>query len=73
MVDLNCHIGLMEVKHFGHVIISEGIKPDPVKISVLYNMTNPTRRAELETLLAVYAGNRPHSKHIENRLPVNLR
>ncbi|MCG8048271.1 MAG: RNase H-like domain-containing protein [Candidatus Thiodiazotropha endolucinida] len=48
-----CQIGLTEVKYFGHVISTSGLRPDPEKVSAILNMPNPTNRSELETLLGM--------------------
>ena len=48
-----CQIGLSEVKYFGHVISSTGLRPDPEKVSAIVNMPNPTNRAELQTILGM--------------------
>ena len=48
-----CQIGLSEVKYFGHVISSTGLRPDPEKMSAIINMPNPTNRAELQTILGM--------------------
>jgi len=35
----------------GHVILKEGLKPDPEKVSAIKNMSKPTSKAEVQTLL----------------------
>ena len=40
-----------EVKFMGHVISSDGLKPDPDKIAAIENMPKPTSKQELMSLL----------------------
>ena len=40
-----------EGKFLGHVISKEGLKPDPEKVSAIKNMSKPTSKAEVQTLL----------------------
>ncbi|XP_052809376.1 uncharacterized protein K02A2.6-like [Mya arenaria] len=46
-------IGLTEVPYFGHILTSDGLKPDPDKVASILQMKAPTSRAELETLLGM--------------------
>ena len=46
-----CSYGVTEVKYLGHLITSEGIKPDPEKISDILQMPNPTDKAGVQRLL----------------------
>ncbi|MES9883587.1 MAG: RNase H-like domain-containing protein [Sedimenticola sp.] len=45
-----CKIGMTEVPYFGHVISSEGLKPDPNKVKAIKDMPTPQNRKELETI-----------------------
>ena len=40
-----------EVKFVGHIISSDGLKPDPDKITAIENMPKPTYKQELMSLL----------------------
>ena len=46
-------IGVQEIDYFGHVISSDGIKPDPKKIKAITEMKAPNDKKELETLLGM--------------------
>ena len=41
------------VSFFGNLITSEGVKPDPSKISAIMDMPSPENKAELQTLLGM--------------------
>lgn len=40
-----------EVKFMGHVILKDGLKPDPDKVAAIKNMPKPTSKSEAPTLL----------------------
>lgn len=42
-----------EVRFFGHVLTSEGVKPDPEKISAITKMSKPTNVKETQTFLGM--------------------
>ncbi|KAK7089397.1 hypothetical protein V1264_024540 [Littorina saxatilis] len=46
-------ICMQEIEYFGHVISSEGVKPDPAKVTAIVNMKPPVDKKELETLLGM--------------------
>ena len=46
-------IAAREVKYFGHIMSSEGLKPDPAKIKAVEKMASPTSKKELQTLLGI--------------------
>jgi hypothetical protein len=46
-------VGISEVRYFGHIISSEGLKPDPEKISAILDMDPPKDKSELETILGM--------------------
>jgi len=48
-----CKIAVQEVTFFGHVISSNGLKPDPSKIEAITKLGIPQNRTELETLLGM--------------------
>ena len=45
-----CHIGLSEVKYVGHVISSEGLKPNPERVKAIIDMPIPKCKPEVQTL-----------------------
>jgi len=44
---------MTQVSYFGHVLSSDGLRPDPSKISAIRDMEPPANRSELETLLGM--------------------
>lgn len=46
-------VGVTEVEYFGHILSSEGLKPDPAKVTAIVQMKPPQNRAELETILGM--------------------
>ena len=46
-------VGVSEVDYFGHLLTSEGLKPDPSKVSAIKDMQPPCNKAELETVLGM--------------------
>ena len=48
-----CIVGATEVPFFGHVISSQGLKPDNAKIDAILKLKTPETRAELESLLGM--------------------
>lgn len=46
-------VGVTELSYFGHVISSQGLKPDPLKVNAVSNMKPPQNKAELETILGM--------------------
>ncbi|KAA5557129.1 hypothetical protein F3G48_32920, partial [Pseudomonas aeruginosa] len=44
-----CVIGVKEVKYVGHILSSEGLKPDPEKVRAIVDMKEPTTKKELQT------------------------
>ncbi|XP_018402108.1 PREDICTED: uncharacterized protein K02A2.6-like [Cyphomyrmex costatus] len=48
-----CKIGLSRIKYMGHIFSSEGISPDPNKVTAILSMKQPTHVKELETFLGM--------------------
>jgi len=48
-----CIIGVTEVKLLGHVFNSEGVKPDPDKITAIVNMPSPKSVKDLQRFLGM--------------------
>lgn len=48
-----CIIGATEVPFFGHIITSQGLKPDTAKVDAILKLKTPDTRAELETFLGM--------------------
>ena len=48
-----CRIGVTETTFLGHVITSEGIKPDPRKIEAITNMPTPSNKMEVQRFLGM--------------------
>lgn len=46
-------VGVTEVRYFGHLLTSSGLKPDPAKVSAIHDMKPPQNQAELETFLGL--------------------
>ena len=46
-------VGVTQAKYFGHMLTSEGVRPDPDKISAIENMKTPKDKLELETFLGM--------------------
>ena len=46
-------VGVQEVEYFGHLVTSEGLKPDPAKVNAIMNMPAPTDKKELCTILGM--------------------
>ena len=51
--DEKLSVGVSEVTYFGHLLTSEGLKPDPSKIDAIRRMEPPKNRSELETFLGM--------------------
>ena len=49
----NIQIGCTQVRYYGHVISSEGLKVCPDKVTAILNMPTLANRAKLETLLGM--------------------
>ena len=49
-----CRLRQKEVKYFGHIVSSEGIRPDPDKVSAIRNMPAPTSLTELRTVCGMF-------------------
>jgi len=45
--------GLTELSYVGHVLTSEGLKPDPNKVKAIVEMNAPTNKEELQRVLGV--------------------
>jgi hypothetical protein len=45
--------GLTELSYVGHVLTSEGLKPDPNKVKAMMEMPTPTNKEELQRVLGV--------------------
>ena len=55
-IKMNCDklaVGQTEVEYFGHVISTQGLKPDPKKVKAVQEMQPPQNRAELETVMGM--------------------
>ncbi|KAK2704300.1 hypothetical protein QYM36_016632 [Artemia franciscana] len=63
-----CIFGKTEIPYFGHILTSEGIKPDPNKILAIHQMPKPKGPEELQSLLGMvnYLG-----KYIPNLSTLN--
>ena len=48
-----CQFGEKEVKFYGNIISSDGVKPDPVKVDVILNMPSPKSKLELSSFLGM--------------------
>lgn len=48
-----CKFGKTEVKYLGHIISSEGIRPDETKITAIMNMPHPTNKHDVQRLLGL--------------------
>ena len=48
-----CVFGVQEVSYFGHILSSDGIKPDPEKVKAIEKMAAPACKSELETILGM--------------------
>ena len=48
-----CHFGEKEVKFYGNIISSDGVKPDPAKVDVILNMPSPKSKLELASFLGM--------------------
>jgi len=48
-----CEFGKKEIKLLGHVISREGIKPDPVKIKAIRDMSPPTTKKEARRFIGM--------------------
>ena len=48
-----CHIGMKQVKVLGHIVSSEGVRPDPMKTEAMREMAPPTNVKELRTFLGM--------------------
>ncbi|XP_041372806.1 uncharacterized protein LOC121386073 [Gigantopelta aegis] len=46
-----CCFDMTEVSYFGHVILADGVKPDPKKIVAVEKMASPVKKLELQTIL----------------------
>jgi transposase InsO family protein len=46
-------VGVQEVSYFGHLLTSEGLKPDPKKVDAIRNMPPPSDKKELKTILGM--------------------
>ena len=48
-----CRFNLSEVSYYGHVISSDGVKPDPKKVEAIGKMASPVNKTELPTVLGM--------------------
>jgi hypothetical protein len=46
-------VGVTEIAYFGHVLTSEGLKPDPAKIEAIKSLRPPTSKPELQVVLGM--------------------
>ena len=46
-------IGISEIHYFGHVLLADGLKPDPAKIAAIHGNKPPMNKNELETVLGM--------------------
>ena len=46
-------VGATEVQYFGHIISSEGLKPDPAKVKAVQDMSPPINKKELHNMLGM--------------------
>ena len=49
----NLTVGVQQVEYFGHLVTSEGLKPDPAKVEAITNMPEPKDKKELGTILGM--------------------
>lgn len=50
-----CHFGFQELRFLGHVISSEGVKPDPDKTAAVKNFPRPTDKKSVRRFLGLCA------------------
>ena len=48
-----CVFFTTQVSYFGHIFMSEGLKPDPTKLAAITQMEPPNNKAELATILGM--------------------
>lgn len=48
-----CKFGVSEVKYLGHILSSDGLKPDKEKINAILEMEEPKNKKELQTILGM--------------------
>ena len=48
-----CNIGMYQVKYLGHVFSSNGMEPDPVKTSAVFNWHTPVNVSNLRSILGL--------------------
>jgi len=46
-------VAVTEVQYFGHVLSSEGLKPDPAKVAAINDMSPPSNKGELNTYMGM--------------------
>lgn len=44
-----------EVTYFGHLLTSEGLKPDPAKVAAVKDMAAPSSKAKLQTMMGIFS------------------
>jgi len=49
-----CHFGMRQVRYLGHIIGSDGIRPDPSYIEAVSLLSPPTNRKELQRFLGKF-------------------
>ena len=48
-----CHFALKEVEYLGHIVSSEGVKPDPNKVKVITKCPTPKTQKQLKSFLGL--------------------
>ena len=48
-----CIFKMMQVLFFGHLVTSDGLKPDPSKINAIANMPAPQNKTQLQSFIGL--------------------
>ena len=49
----NIEVGMSQFQYFGHLLTADGLKPDPAKVAAIQDMSPPTNKNELQTILGM--------------------
>ena len=50
-----CNIGLTEIPYIGHLLSEQAVKPDPLKVNAIINMSGPTNKQDLQRFMGMLA------------------